>query len=56
MAELKTLVGDMESVQKIDGKLNPADISTHGHANVKDIVTGSIWQHGPEFLKQHNVT
>ena len=40
----------------IPGHLNPADTGTRGLATLADVAQGSVWLHGPPFLRepQHN--
>ena len=53
--KLASLVDEVEPVWWIEGKLNPADLGTRGHATAADISSGSIWQTGPSFLKMPRV-
>ena len=48
--EVRPLVGVLEPVQKIDGKLNPVDLCTRPLAKPDDLGPKSTWQKGPDFL------
>ena len=50
MDKLKLMADEVEEVQHIAGEINPADILTRGEATGKDIVPGSSWLEGPQFL------
>ena len=41
----------VNTVQHTPGSLNPADICTKGKAKADDIMFGSDWQLGPEYLQ-----
>ena len=48
---IATYVRVLEPVRKIQGKLNPADLSTRNTARPNDLKPESIWIKGPEFFK-----
>ena len=41
----------VEDLQYVPGKENPADLSTRGEAGYDDVTLGSTWQEGPSWLK-----
>ena len=50
---LKTIsshVKVLEVIKKIDGKLNPADLTIRNHAKPEDLKPNGSWQKGPLFL------
>ena len=50
LREVETRVDVLDSVLKIDGKINPVDICTRPLAKPEDLGPKSIWQKGPHFL------
>ena len=54
LAQLREHVDEVEPVWHIPGPLNPADLATRGHAHPADVGPGTVWQEGPDFLKEIN--
>ena len=50
--QLQELVNELPPVHHIPGSSNPADRGTRGHALLRDLGSGSLWQEGPDFLRQ----
>ena len=40
----------VEPLQHVSGNLNPSDLPTRGLAHPEDLMKGSVWQRGPDFL------
>ena len=49
---MKNKVDKLEPILKIDGSLNPADICTRDTGKISDLLPGSTWQKGPQFLQK----
>ena len=52
LKQVEGLVDVLVSPRKIEGGLNPADINTRDHAKPEDLLPGSLWHKGPQFLRQ----
>ena len=47
---LSELTSDLAPVHHVEGVQNPADLGTRGTATMDDLLMGSRWQTGPDFL------
>ena len=63
VSEVRHLLGEarekaeqVEDVQFVEGRLNPADQGTRPGCQLQDLALGSQWQEGPEFLKRPRET
>ena len=43
----------IDSVYHTPGSINPADLPTRDQVKVEDIMIGSLWQEGPDYLKRN---
>ena len=50
--QIATFTDDLRPVSHIPGESNPADVGTRGLVGVGDLGPGSMWQAGPNFLRE----
>ena len=49
--EMTSLRAELDATRFIPGRLNPADVGTRAGVKMNQLGPGSVWQHGPSFLK-----